>query len=125
MGEAPFLARDFEHRNVKLPNADSAVIPPEKLRDYLLSSSHPVGRFKAAFFRALGYTDDDWERLEGDIRSVLTNDAMVGEQTGYGQKLEVRGNITGPAGRNAEIVTAWIILKGESIPRFITAYPGN
>lgn len=110
---------------MKLPNADNAVIPTEKLQDYLLSSSHPVGRFKAVFFRALGYTDGDWERLEADIRSILINDATLGEQTDYGQKLEVRGTITGPAYRSAEIVTAWIILKGESIPRFITAYPGD
>jgi len=110
---------------MKLPNADNAVIPAEKLRDYLLSSSHPVGRFKAVFFHALGYTDGDWERLEADIRSILTNDATVGEQTNYGQKLEVRGSIAGPADRSAEIVTGWIILKGESIPRFITAYPGD
>ena len=110
---------------MKLPNADNAVIPAEKLRDYLLSSSHPVGRFKTVFFRALGYTGGDWERLEADIRSILTNDAAVGEQTDYGQKLEVRGSITGPADRSAEIVTGWIILKGESIPRFITAYPGD
>ncbi len=101
------------------------MIPTEKLRGYLLSSSHPVGRFKGVFFRALGYTDGDWERLEADIRSILTNDATVREQTEYGQKLEVRGSITGPAERDAEIVTAWIVLKGESIPRFITAYPGD
>lgn len=111
---------------MKLPDADNAVIPAEKLRDYLLSSSHPVGRFKAVFFHALGYTGGDWERLEADIQSILTNDAtMVGEQTDYGQKWEVRGSITGPTNRSAEIVTGWIILKGESMPRFITAYPGD
>jgi len=67
--------------SMKLPNADNAVIPTEKLRDYLLLSSHPVGGFKAVFFRALGYTDNDWERLEADIRSMLTNYVTVGEQT--------------------------------------------
>ena len=41
------------------------------------------------------------------------------------RSFEVKGSITGPADRSAEIVTAWIILKGESIPRFITAYPGD
>jgi hypothetical protein len=34
---------------MKLPNAERAEAPPEKLRDYLLSPSHPVGRFKARF----------------------------------------------------------------------------
>jgi hypothetical protein len=39
---------------VSLPEGSRAVIEPAKLRDYLLSSSHPVGRFKAVFFHALG-----------------------------------------------------------------------
>ncbi|MGQ0591274.1 MAG: DUF6883 domain-containing protein [Gammaproteobacteria bacterium] len=80
---------------------------------------------RASSFARLGTQTLIWERLEADIRSILTNDATVREQTEYGQKLEVRGSITGPAERNAEIVTAWIILKGESVPRFITAYPGD
>jgi hypothetical protein len=32
---------------VLLPNADRAEIDVEKLREYLLSSTHPVGRLKA------------------------------------------------------------------------------
>jgi hypothetical protein len=28
-----------------LPNTDDAVIDPAKLRDYLLSTQHPLGRF--------------------------------------------------------------------------------
>lgn len=34
----------------KLPNAEQAVVEPAKVRDYLLSSAHPVGRFKAVVF---------------------------------------------------------------------------
>jgi hypothetical protein len=57
-------------RSVKLPNAEDAVILAEKLTDYLLSSSHPVGRFKAGFFRSLGYEADDWHQLEADLRLI-------------------------------------------------------
>jgi Domain of unknown function (DUF6883) len=32
-----------------------------KLRDYLLSRLHPVGRFKAPFFASLGYGADNWQ----------------------------------------------------------------
>lgn len=110
---------------MKLPNADKAIIPIEKLRDYLLSSSHPVGRFKAAFFQPLGYTGVDGKRLEADIRLLLVNEATVREHTDYGQKFEVRGHIRGPSQQTVEIVTAWIILKRETNPRFITAYPGE
>ena len=110
---------------MKLPNADQAIIPPEKLRDYSLSPSHPVGKFKALFFQVIGYTNDNWEQLETAIRSLLIQDARIGEQTEFGQKYEVYGSITGPSGRNAQIVTVWIILGGEVVPRFITAYPGD
>jgi hypothetical protein len=41
---------------VQLPNPDRAVVDDAKVRDYLLSPSHPVGRFKAVFFAALGFS---------------------------------------------------------------------
>lgn len=110
---------------MKLPNADQAIIPPEKIRDYLLSTSHPVGKFKAIFFQTLGYMDGNWELLEKAIRTLLTQDAEFKEKTEYGQKFEVRGSISGPAGKIAEIITVWIILNGEIFPRFISAYPGD
>lgn len=75
---------------IKLPNANQAVIPPEKVRDYLLSSSHPVGRFKAIFFETLGYTDETWERLEADIRTVLTNEAKIRRKDGIRPKVRGR-----------------------------------
>ncbi len=106
-----------------LPNADKAVIERAKLQKYLLSSSHPVGQFKAEFFAALGFTDENWDVLENEIWNLLGNDAKTKEKTEYGQKYEIRGIISGPTGRKAEIVTAWIILKEEKIPRLITAYP--
>ena len=45
---------------MKLPRAEHAVVEDAKVRDYLLSREHPVGRFKAAFFGAhfLGRYDE-------------------------------------------------------------------
>ena len=57
-----------------LPNADRATIEPSKVRDYLLSPAHPIGRFKAAVFAALGYTQDDWQH---DIRHVGDQDVIA------------------------------------------------
>lgn len=108
-----------------VPNADEAVIPPEKVRDYLLSVSQPVGRLKAVFFRSLGYTAADRERLEADLRALLTFEAEVGKRTEYGQKYVLRGRITGPAGKSVETMTVWIILEGESRPQFVTVYLGG
>lgn len=58
---------------MRLPYADRAEIDPVKLRDYLLSTEHPLGRFKARFFGALGFSAERWEALEsrkgtGDYR---------------------------------------------------------
>jgi hypothetical protein len=110
---------------VKLSNIDKAVISSEKLRDYLLSRSHPIGRFKSVFFNKLGFSADNCEVTEEAIRSVLEGDAQEKDVTEYGNKYEIRGVITGPSGLSVKIVTVWIILKGENHPRFITAYPGE
>jgi len=48
---------------VRLPNADRTVVEDAKVRDYLLSPTHPVGRFKSVFFVALGFSADRWELL--------------------------------------------------------------
>ena len=111
---------------MRLPNVENAVIDPEKLRDYLLSPSHPVGRFKALFFSSLGYTQENWEKFEADLRHQhLTRDVVLRQETRYGKKYEIRGKIEGPAGRTVEVVSVWIVLVDENFPRFITAYPGG
>jgi hypothetical protein len=56
-----------------LPNAKRALVAPNKVRDYLLSPSHPVGRFKAAVFAALGYTQENWERLRDDLLAIASS----------------------------------------------------
>jgi len=68
---------------------------------------------------------ENWRALEADLWLFLDNEVYRTETTDYGEKYEIRGMITGPSGRSAEIVTAWIVLKGEEFPRFITAYPGG
>lgn len=40
---------------MKLP-AQNAIIPQEKLCDYLLSTTHPDGRGKAEYLALLGYS---------------------------------------------------------------------
>jgi hypothetical protein len=109
---------------VQIPNVDQAIIDPEKLYGYLLAPSHPIGRFKAAFFLALGYTFDNWRRLEADLRSQhLSQDAMPEGQAIYGQKYTIRARLEGPSGASADTVSVWVVRTGEEFPRFVTAYP--
>ncbi|MBI1982647.1 MAG: adhesin [Acidobacteria bacterium] len=89
---------------MKLPAADRAIVDPAKVRDYLLSSEHPVGRSKA-------------------LTLAQTNDATPSQANAFGQKYIVRGSLIGPNARSADIVTVWIVLLQEPGPRFVTAYP--
>ena len=108
---------------MRLPHADLAVVPPEKVRDYLLPASHPVGRFKARFFASLGYSPDRWELLASDLKALAADgDAAEGEVSDYGPKFEVRGRTTGPEGRAADVVSVWIVLAGARAPKLITAF---
>ena len=109
-----------------LPNADRAEIDPEKLRGYLLSASHPVGRFKARFFAALGYSPDRWEELDADLRAHhLTQDTERAELGPHGQTFTIRAILKGPNGQSAMVRSVWFIATGREAPRFVTAYPGD
>lgn len=111
---------------MELPARDRVQIEPAKVRDYLLSKAHPVGRFKAAFFEALGYSGSDWLRLDADLRQLAeTGDATLGRWTKYGQHYEVRGTLRGPSGRVAQVITIWMVRANEETSRFITAFPGE
>ena len=110
---------------MRLPNADRAIIEPAKLHDYLLSATHPLGRFKARFFATLGYSAERWDRLATDLRQQhLPAGAEAQRPSVYGRKYEIRAMLNGPTGR-AHVVSVWVIRADEDFPRFVTAYPGE
>lgn len=114
------------HFAVLLPNLDDAIIEHKKLRDYLLSAEHPLGRFKARFFAALGFSADHWQELESALRTQhLTQEAEPGPTVSGGQKFTIRAILTGPNGGSSVVVSVWFIRAGEVTPRFVTAYPGG
>ena len=111
---------------MKLPRAEDAIIDAEKMRDYLLLPEHPVGRFKAAYLRTLGYSREHWEQLESDLREFHTSeDVSEVVESRHGAKYIIRANLKGPNGKEATIVSVWIVLNDEDVPRFVTAYPGE
>jgi hypothetical protein len=118
---------EFEETDLaKLPNLETASIDAEKLYCYILSPTHPVGRFKAAFFKKLGYSDENWRDFEQSLRNLIfSQEAIETEESRYGKKYIVEGPVESPSGDIVQIVTVWVILKNESVPRFITAYPGG
>jgi hypothetical protein len=81
---------------MKLP-AD-AQIAREKLTQYLLVK-RVVGD-KSEFLKQAGYTLDNPQRLEEDIRrQILTQDAVTLERTRYGELFEIRASLAGPTGK--------------------------
>jgi hypothetical protein len=109
---------------MQLPGQDRAFVEPAKVRDYLLSLEHPVGRFKCRFFRGLGYSPDSWEILAEQLLSLLDSfPAEPGQPSDFGTKFETRGSLEGPSGKLARVVSVWMIRHGEDFPRFITAFP--
>lgn len=109
----------------KLPNADTAIIPRDKLVGYLLSTSHPVGRTKAAYFGALGFDESRPEEFESALREHVARSHVMEQETNeFGDKYVVEGKMDGPRGSASRVRTVWIILKSEDKPRLVTAYPG-
>jgi hypothetical protein len=111
---------------VRLPNAEHAIIEPRKLKGYLLSTSHPVGRFKARFFAALGYGAQDWRAFEADLRAQhLTAEAELSETLLDGQLFSIRAILNGRSGQSAAVLSVWFVPTVGGVPRFVTAYPGG
>ena len=109
---------------MKLPNHDRAVVDERKIREYLVSPSHPVGRFKAKFLAGIGFGPENWQVLAAAILGlVATSDAQLLIESEYGRKYLVPGVLTGPHGRSAEVASVWIIRSGDDVPRLVTVYP--
>lgn len=100
--------------------------PNKRLQAYLLSQTHPVGRFKARFFAALGYSAERWQEFEADLRAQhLSQDATPGEIMPEGQLFTIRAILKGPNAQSAVVLSVWFIAAVGGVPRFVTAYPGG
>lgn len=108
---------------MRLPNADSAVVEIEKLRDYCLSISHPRGRHKARVFAtALGIAADEAEILrEALLSAARTNEAKLAESDECGQRYVLDFPME-HFYKHASIRSSWIIRSGEDFPRLTSCY---
>ena len=111
---------------MKLPNREKVYISPEKLTNYLLSETHPVGKSKAKFLRSVGFNESNVDVLEQSLILIAqSNEVAETTETSHGTKFVIDGEIKTPTGVVVQLRTIWIIDAGEDIPRFVTAYPGN
>jgi len=94
---------------VKLDRHDHVEISDLKVRDYLLSREHPIGRFKADFLSRLGFTSERCELLTEAIRGQLAPlDVEPGRVSTYGTKYLTKGVLRGPSGNQESVVVVWI-----------------
>lgn len=109
-----------------LDGHDTVVIAEPKVREYLLSDTHPVGRFKAAFLRTLGFSAERWRELDVAIREQLVSPEVVaGQPSIHGSKFETHALLQGPNGRVAPVVVVWIVYPGDPRRHLVTLYPGG
>lgn len=109
---------------MQIPNSQQAYVPPEKLLDYLLSESHPVGRDKARWLARAGYSKANWKKLETDLLQIATSEHVAHESVSvHGTKYIIDGSIGITTREPQAVRTVWIIDKGSTSPRFITLYP--
>jgi len=109
---------------MKLPNLENAVIEPSKLTEYLLNVEHKRGGDKARLLIQFGYSRDNWQQLEADIRQYHLNaDINVVRETPYGTRYEISQFLQTPTGRPLLVKTAWQIDRGTDCPRLITLVP--
>jgi hypothetical protein len=91
----------------------------------LLNTEHKRGGSKAKLLTHFGYSHDNWQRLDADIRKFdLIADVNVVKETAYGIRYEIRANLLTPIDRSLLVKTVWQIDSGTDFPRLITLVPG-
>ena len=108
---------------MKLPHADQAIIDIAKLRDYSLNLQHPEGKHKARVFVAsLGFSAADAEKFRVIIMTAISREeAIAGVSDEHGDRYVVDFATEGLRGI-VTIRTAWIIDRGETVPRLVSCY---
>ncbi len=100
-------------------------IPPAKIPKYALNTNHPLGGDKAYMFqRHLGYTQDNYDFLEQQIREkALTANTVERQPNEYGRifqvDLEILGNYEG---QKEKVRTGWIVKPHSSVAQLTTLY---
>lgn len=119
-GQAKRATAAFE--NTLLPRRNAAVIPQAKFTEYALNPAKAPDK-AIAFSSALGYDINNVNGLMENIRTNLKRFPATDKgDKGYGKQYEVRMDLTGPNGKTAKVITAWIDDKKTGEMRLVSAY---
>jgi len=111
---------------MELPNKSKAQVSITKIVNYLLSETHPLGKSKARYFRSYGFNDENAAELASGFLLIAKNSEVErSEQSLFGMKYVIRGELMTPNGDMIRVRTVWIIENNADTPRFVTAYPAE
>ncbi len=107
---------------MKLPNADRAIIPREKLIGYCLNPEHPKGKHKARVFQSvLGITRENVDNLYDLVQqSAIAGEVVQERLTPFGQEFKVDWTVSGFD--QVQLRTLWIISSKSNIPQLVSAF---
>lgn len=112
-----FLKLDYKRRNelqehpeLKLPNAENAVLPEPKFTKYLFDENsekgYPKGR---AFTDRLGYGMENWQELQKALKQgAVKYPAQYVDNNGYGDRYVQKMVLYGKKGTPANVIVAWL-----------------
>lgn len=109
---------------MRLPNLESAVISEEKITKYLLNTEHVKSGGKAKFFIHFGFSVAQWEQLANAlIDHAHAHEVKKTEQTQFGMRYIIEGEILAPENRKPQVRVVWFISTDTTQPYLVTAYP--
>lgn len=108
---------------MRLPRADHVRVDERKVRAYLLSETHPVGRYKARIFAAIGFDANMAAAFVAVVRQIAAvGDVSKVHDNQFGRKYTVPGELKGPFG-TLRVLTVWFQEAGHEDVRLVTIRP--
>lgn len=109
----------------RLPNAELAWVPLEKMTEYLLNPLNPRAGRKPQDFAQMGYDNRNVDVLERDLTGIARDNPPIEERTTAinSTTYRVGGFVATPIGSIRYIRTVWEIRPDDPRPRLVTAYP--
>lgn len=102
---------------MKLP--PNSIIAEEKLTRYLLVFNEESD--KSMFLQQGGYSLENWQDLETDLRKLLKNEAVLQKVDTFGEYFLILGELS----NNLRVKTIWLREAGTEVVRFITLIPSS
>ncbi len=81
-----------------IPSTENAYVPLVKLLNYLLSETHPVGKSKAKYLRALGFNEANVVLLKQGLLDIAKSEDVKEVNSLHGIKYIADGMLQTPSG---------------------------